>query len=486
MFCSLSGRSWRAGLLGGLLAFPVLAQDNVLLIVADDVGVDRIGAYNESPTAGPTPTIDLLARYGVLFRNAYASPICSPTRASLLTGRYGFRTGVGTNIAWEAPDAGAFELSPAELTLSDLLAPTHNTVVVGKWHLGTSLGSGPLHAMACGFEQFIGSPENLGSVVSPPSVFFDWQKIVTTQHSLVSKHIHAYASTENVDDALELIERYDDDPWFVWLSFNAAHTPYHVPPAGLTTLHASASSSPALMHRAAVEAMDHEIGRLLLEIPRDTLARTWVIFLGDNGTPGPAMSNQALVNKAKGTLYESGVNVPLIIAGPGVVAPGRSVEGLVNTTDLFSTVVDMAGAAVPVDGQPRDSVSLMPYLQHPDQPALRSWVYFELFEPNGPGPYTVMQRGIRDERFKLVHLAGPEGSVYGFYDLVADPLEEHNLCSSYGLPAQYWQAFERLAVPFGSLVPGSPEPPRPPVAGGPGHAASGPGPAAPSGAHVPD
>ena len=480
-----TGRALGALVLGGLLAAPLTAQDNVLLIVADDMGVDRVAAYGQSPTAGPTPALDTLAQYGVLFESAYANPICSPTRATILTGRYGFRTGIGTNVSWEGTDAQTFELAAGEVSLADHLTTTHRTAVVGKWHLGSERGLGRLHPTSSGFDLFVGNNQNLGGIPSPPSVYFDWQKTVTASPS-VSFQIqsHTYTTTDNVDDALDLIHA-ATDPWFLWLSFNAAHAPFHVPPPHLTTLNVDDDSSDQRKHRAAVEAMDTEIERLLLTMPKDVLERTWVVFVGDNGTQGQALTNQALANQAKGTLYEMGVHVPLIVAGPGVEAPGRRVSGLVNTTDLFSTILDMAGHTW-VE-HPMDSVSLMPYLEDPTQEPLRDWVYTEIFEPNGPGPYTEVQRAVRDERYKLVHIDRHGVELWGLFDLLRDPTESENLIGGHGLAPPYWEPFAELAGVMAQL--GGTDGPRPPTPlGGSsrGASAAGSAPGAPSVAHVPD
>jgi hypothetical protein len=171
--------------------------------------------------------------------------------------------------------------------------------------------------------------------------------------------------------------------------------------------------------------MDTEIGRLLDNMDPDTLADTIVIFVGDNGTDKPATTAPFLPDHAKGTLYEGGVHVPLIIAGPGIPA-GAECAALVAAVDLFATIADIAG--VP-HSTGTDSVSMVPYLLNPALPSLRAYNYTEYFQPNGQGPYTTRQRAARDARFKLIwfydHSDTP--NVKEFYDLQADPLEQVNL-----------------------------------------------------------
>ncbi|HTE05817.1 MAG TPA: sulfatase-like hydrolase/transferase, partial [Planctomycetota bacterium] len=119
-------------------------QHNVLLLVADDLGVDRVGAYAAVPDPGHTPRIDALAAQGVLFRNAYANPVCSPTRITLLTGKYGFRTGMGLAMNYALD---TFEVSPSEVCLPEALAPSYRSFVFGKWHMSTKKVSGLLHPL---------------------------------------------------------------------------------------------------------------------------------------------------------------------------------------------------------------------------------------------------------------------------------------------------------------------------------------------------
>ncbi len=144
---------------GPSLAFGVLvaavvpaAADNFLIIVGDDLGVDKIGAYGEGPNPPPTPTIDSLAVEGVLFRNAYAYPNCSPARAAALTGRFGFRTGIGT--------PGGANLALEEVLLPELVAATHESAALGKWHIGANGDAD--HPNDSGFDYFAGALANIG------------------------------------------------------------------------------------------------------------------------------------------------------------------------------------------------------------------------------------------------------------------------------------------------------------------------------------
>jgi len=405
---------------------------NILLIIADDVGVDRVAAYGEHPWPGRTPVIDQLAAQGVLFRNAWANPSCSPTRATILTGRYGMRTGIGTVVSLTN---GAFELSDEEVTLADVLGASRRTAAVGKWHLGLEAVSGFMHPMMMGFEQHRGALANF----SRRNGYYCFRKNVNG----VSTLCRTYATTDTVDDALAFVGR-TRGPWFLWLAFNAGCKPFHKPPPQLHSynLPISVRSSVPLHLKATVQAMDTEIGRLLNGIDPDVLDDTVIVFVGDNGTARPATTAPFLASHAKETMYEGGINVPLIIKGPGVVA-GRECAALVNTTDLFATVVELAGVAAPI---PKDSTSLVPYLRDPARPSQRPWVYAEHRSPNGFGPYAVWRRAVRDARYKLirVHVAGSKEPSDELYDLVEDPWEEFDLIATGAVSEEAARAYARL------------------------------------------
>ncbi|MEE3181850.1 MAG: sulfatase-like hydrolase/transferase, partial [Planctomycetota bacterium] len=242
-----------------------------------------------------------------------------------------------------------------------------------------------------------------------------------------------YATTENVDDAIDWIEG-QEGPWFLWLAFNAPHTPLHLPPAGLhshddlTGTAADISNRPREYFGAMIEAMDSEIGRLWAEIGPEMMANTDVIYLGDNGTGRTNAPAGVSTRSGKGSLYEGGVHVPLVIAGPSVVDGGRDVEGLVDLTDIYATVVELAGGdmenTVPA-GVEVDSVSLLPYLLDPQVEDLRPWA-FSLLSGEGGRPGNMNTRGhtIRDERYKLIRFLN---NTEEFYDLQADPREQSNL-----------------------------------------------------------
>ena len=427
-------------LLAALLLMPFArAQDNFLVLVADDVGVDRIGAYGEHPDPGQTPNVDQLASQGVLFRNAWALPSCSPSRACALTGRYAFRTGIG-----HITTSGQLGLDPAEWILPEMLtcapAGAYRSAALGKWHLYGAWGS--VHPLLCGFDRHAGS---IGKLTS----YFEWTK----SHNGRLGTSKQYATTDTADDALRAIEALPE-PWIVWVAFNAAHKPLHAPPSHLHSysLSGDPSETPVEHVKAMVEAMDTEIGRLLASIQPQVLDRTTVVFFGDNGTTNEATSPPFIPGHAKGTLFEGGVNVPLIISGPQVSHPGSECAALVNLTDLYATLAEIADVDLGTAGIDLDSVSLLPYLQDPTTPSIREWVFAESFDPNGPGPYKHHHRAIRGQRFKLIRKSYYSSIVQELlYDLEQDPFEETNLLLQ-DLTREQRRAYHRLRRQMRRLV----------------------------------
>ena len=399
------------------LPLAAAARDNFLVVVLDDVGVDAIGVYSDDVTyghdgvgaaLGPTPTIDGIAAEGMLFRHAYANPMCSPTRAAALTGRYGFRNGVGI-----PEDA---YLRPSETIIPEALAATHANAAIGKWHLG---GNDADHPNEAGFDNFSGTLGNLGQGVT---TYFSWRKTV---QGATTAGWPAYATTDNVNDAIGQIAGFGDDPWFVWLAFNAAHTPFHVPTAGLNTIAVDDASDDLTKYQAAVEAIDTELDRLLASIPSDVLADTTIIVFGDNGTPKSVSVPPFRSNHAKSTVYEGGIRVPFIVRSPYIAEADRGRESLalVHSVDIFATLAEIAGVS---SATARDSVSFLPYLQDPDLATLptRPYVYSEMFTPDGSGSNLNDERTIRTETFKLIWRNGVYEELFNLDD---DPFERDNL-----------------------------------------------------------
>lgn len=410
---------------------PAISGTNILLVIADDLGVDQLGVYGEGENVPPTPHINSLGQDGVLFRSAWANPMCSPTRASLLTGRHAFRHRVGAPVP---PQSGAETpgLALSEVTIAEVLqASGYATGFFGKWHISNTVTGDTVAPNLQGFDHFAGS---LGGALF---TYTNWTKVVNGEVSGATR----YATTDTVNDAIAWIREQRNDPWFAVVSFNAPHDPFHAPPQDLHTYDLDGlnpQSTPRPFYKAMVQALDTELGRLLDSLG-DWEDDTTIIFIGDNGTPRGIAEAPFDPTRAKSTPFEGGVNVPLIIAGDSVDDNGRCNE-IVQVLDLFATIADIADVNYRdfVPGNVTvDSVSLMPYLDRPDRRGLRQSVFTELFANGDPSR---SDAAIRDDRYKLVLFQ----NVLRFYDLEADPFENRDLLPVNRLSRPQREAYDDL------------------------------------------
>ena len=389
---------------------------NILLVIADDFGVDASPCYDVGDEKPSMPTLEGLCAAGVVFDHAWAIPECSPTRSTLISGLPGFTTGVG---------AAADRLDPAVTSLQEVIAGgsphAYSSAVIGKWHLAGANSEDYGHPAEMGVEHYAGL---FGGGLPD---YYHWSKIEEEAPVVVDE----YATTTFTDDAIEWIGE-QDGPWFLWLAYTAPHTPFHLPPADLqdradlTGTPADINARPRDYYFAAAEAMDAELGRLLDQLPEDVRASTVILFLGDNGTPGRVAQPPYDTDHAKGSLYEGGIRVPLVIAGPTVLRPGARESALVESIDLFATIAELAGTANP---RADTSVSLLPYLAGASAPA-RSIAHSEYFrgdEPQDTDNPEAFGWTVRDDHLQLIVLDSGERLLF---DLDADPQTLEDLASS--------------------------------------------------------
>lgn len=402
------------------LVLSVSAQQkkNILLIIADDLGADSHSLFNSvtnGATLPPTPNINSLATNGVVFSRAYANPLCSPTRACLITGRYGFRTGIGNVVGGSQGPLSASEFTLPKAFAGSGYACSH----FGKWHLAAGANT-PL--TVGGWTNYVGNIQ--GQITS----YTNWTKTVNGTTTTVTN----YATTDLVNDAITWINARGSNPWFAWCAFNAPHTPFHLPPTNLCPSYANLpgtaqhiNANPVQYFDAMMQALDTEVGRLLAALP--DRSNTHIIFLGDNGSVGNVIQPPYPSNRDKQTLYEGGTHVPLIISGPAVASPNRTNDSLVNMVDIYSTILELAGSSisavvpsnVTIDGQ-----SLMPMLQTTNTYSRLS--YSELFG-SGVTPASSTGQTLKNSRYKLIHFYDHHDE---FYDLQNDPYEAVNLLTT--------------------------------------------------------
>jgi arylsulfatase A-like enzyme len=407
-------------------------RPNILLIIADDWGAESTSLYPElvgNSGAVPVPSIESLAANGLVFDNAWASPACSMTRSTIVSGLYGYRTGV-TSV-------GAI-LPTDTVTVFDRITADspadYGQAFFGKYHLGGGLFD-PLaggtfadtprilqHVRDLGIPTFKGI---LGGAV------IDYYSFNTYDINGPAVPTTTYATTALTNYAIDYIHEHEaaqpDQPWFVYQAYNAPHaangpnSPYQVPPPELHSVDLSAVGNPTPgtsatnvpVYKANIQALDTEIGRLLKEVD---LNDTVVIFVGDNGTPAPVKDAGAHIRDSKGSAYEGGVRVPLVVTGAGT-RHGRA-DDLFVTTDLYATILDLAG--VPVS-HVNNSYSIAPLLGDEAGSSGRQYSFSETSSGTNNRRYA-----LKDKRYKLVSNLGKRE----LYDLVADPLETTNLYGS--------------------------------------------------------
>jgi arylsulfatase A-like enzyme len=392
---------------------------NVLIVLADDLGPDHIGAYGLDPGAPPTPALDALAARGMRFDRAYAHPSCSPTRTAVLTGLDPHRTGIGSPIGLDETTA----VDPALPNLPRQLG--YASTAVGKWHLHSSALGDPRHPNALGFDRYVGAMHNLGREIGDGTDedYFRW---LQTEDGETAPE-EGYVTTAQVDDALDAMDHMAP-PWFVYLALSAAHAPFHFPPDALHSQDVSAEGYPP-RYDAMVESIDAELGRLFAGVPDDTI----VVFLGDNGTASYAYPvTDPRFYLSKFTVAEPGIRIPLVVAGPGI-PPGTS-DALVHAVDLPATLLELAGRP-PLDG---DGVSFAGALS--GGPGARTEVFSQRFSPNGPGPYDRAAAMVRDARYKL--MVNERGER--LFDLDGREVEGPDLLATGVLTEAQQAAYDRL------------------------------------------
>jgi len=384
---------------------PSTAKNNVLLIIVDDIGLDATIGYNVGSQKPNMPNLQNLINSGVKFNNVWSNPVCSPTRSTILTGKYGYRTSV-LNVGEE--------LSTSEISLHNYLTQNSNysSALVGKWHLsGTPANHN--HPNNIGIDYYSGM---IGGGIQNYS---NW---IFSENGNTSNTTE-YSTTKLTDEAINWINNQDSE-WFMWLAYNAPHTPFHLPPNDLHTQgqlptdQASIDSNPLPYYIAMIEAVDSEMGRLFSSINEEELANTTIIFVGDNGTPNQVVQ-QYNSNRAKGSLYKGGINVPMIISGNQVNRFNQDENALINTTDLFTTITELCG----INNQNvHDSKSFISLLTSSFNSNSRDYIYSEIGNEN----YT-----IRNSTHKYIHF---ENGNEALFNLNNNQFEFPNLLNANQLP----------------------------------------------------
>lgn len=375
---------------------------NILLIIADDMGKDATFGFSEGSIKPNTPNINSIKNSGISFNNCWVYPTCSPTRASIITGKYGYRTGV--KVVGD-------ELSASETILQSYIKQQTNnaysTAIVGKWHLSGNGAS--VNPETFGMDYYAGLVG--GGVQS----YSQWLLMQNGQQSQETSYI-----TEKFTDLSIGWVNTQNKPWFLWLAYTAPHTPFHAPPVDMHSQgdlpEYTAGMDAVPYYMAAIEAMDYQIGRLLDNMSESDRENTIIIFVGDNGSPGQVAQFPYSNTTAKGSLYQGGINTPLYVSGPNVTRIGATDNNLITSTDLFATIAELTGVSVT---EINDSKSFKTLLS--ESSTIRDFQYSE--KNDGINDIWTISNG----QYKLIVNANGNEELY---HLNSDPYEGENLLNT--------------------------------------------------------
>lgn len=414
---------------------------NFVFILADDLGWADVGCYGAD--LHETPNIDRLARMGVRFTDAYAAaPVCSPTRASILTGKHPARLHMTTWLENAGtpeknrklvPPVTVGNLPHAEVTLAEALKERdYLTALVGKWHLGEA----GYYPETQGFDVNIGGT-HWGA---PQSFFYPYRGSRNFGGELrYVPHLEfgrpgEYLTDRLTDEALHVIDEAGERPFFLYLAHHAVHTPIEAKPADVDRF--NARLKPAMHHSnptyaAMTWSLDQSVGRVMRKLEERGIAdRTAIVFLSDNGgalrtSRQVVITDNSPLRSGKGALYEGGVRVPLIVFWPGVTPRGAVSSAPVASTDLYATLLDMAGLGAS-DARRRgvDSLSIAPLLRNPSAKLGREELYFHY--PHYY-PTTTPVSAVRSGPWKLIEFL--EDHHVELYNLDKDIGEKDDLAA---------------------------------------------------------
>lgn len=422
---------------------------NVVVLLADDLGYGELGCQGNPEI--PTPNIDSIAQNGIRCTQAYVTaPNCSPSRAGFLTGRIPTRFGYEFNpIGARNGDVGT-GLPRAEITLAEFLHDRgYLTGLFGKWHLG---GAPDYHPLRHGFDEFFGFLHEGHYYVPAP-----WNDVITmlrrktlpgggsgrwiSPHLVYSTHMghneppydannpilrggqpvveKKYLTDALAREAVDFIERHRDEPFFLYLAFNAVHSPMQAPDASVEAMEDIAD-----IHRRIFAGMlarlDAGVGAVLDKLRKEGLEEnTLVIFFSDNGGPTRELTSTNLpLRGEKGQMYEGGLRIPFLVRWDGVLPAGSIYRNPISSMDIFATAATAAGAMPPPD---LDGVNLLPFLtgRRQDTP------HVKMFWRQGH------KAALRLKEWKLVQMQGSlSHPQWELYNLQNDLAESHNLADT--------------------------------------------------------
>jgi len=437
-------------------------RPNVLFILVDDMGYGDFSAFNGGLSS--TPRLDALMQEGVCFTQHYAaSPVCNPSRACLLTGRYPHRTGSIDTLEWH----GLERLALRERTLADMLqAAGYVTGLVGKWHLGAF--DPRYHPLRRGFDETVCFRGGMHD-------YYQWR---IEWGETARRTDGRYLTDLWTEEAVQFIQRHRREPFFLHLTYNAPHTPLQAPEEEVKPFleRGDLTKGVATIY-GMLRRMDKGVERVLETLDRLGLRQnTIVFFTSDNGPQFGGEGENCTTrfncqfNGAKGTVYEGGIRVPMIVRWPEGLPAGTQVNEMIHFADWLPTILAMTGVPLPADNLPLDGVNVLPVMrgEKGQVQTRRCWQwnrYTPLIECNAAirdGDWKLVRPAIREAmEVPIIHwlwvsMYGPEHFIHNgiireeparqvppppppeLYNIALDPLERQNLA------AQYPEVVQRL------------------------------------------
>ncbi|MGH9722916.1 MAG: arylsulfatase [Bryobacteraceae bacterium] len=379
------------------------ARPNVILLITDDQGYGDLSIHGNPHLK--TPNLDSIGRDGIQFTQFQVCPVCSPTRSSLMTGRYNYRTGVVDTFL------GRSLMYPDEVTLAEMLRDaSYRTGIFGKWHLGDNY---PLRSIDQGFEEsLVCKGGGLTQPSDPPgNTYFD----PILQYNGKSEKRTGYCTDIFFNAALEFVQQNRSRPFFAYIAPNAPHDPLQVDEALVKPFRALGLDEQTAKTYAMVKNIDDNVGRLLARLKTLGLDdNTIVIYMTDNGPQRPRFN--AGMRAQKGTVYQGGIRVPFFLRWPARIKAGRTIDRIAAHIDVTPTLLEVCGVAPP-PGVRFDGINILRGdTDWPDRTLYTQW-------HRGDEPVAFRACAARTQRWKLID--GKE-----LYDLAADPAEQHDLAAA--------------------------------------------------------
>ena len=424
-------------------------KPNIVLIVADDLGWGELGCQGNAQI--PTPNIDSIAKNGIRFTQGYVTaPFCCPSRAGLMTGRYPTRFGHELNAIGRQNLDPKVGLPLEEKTLADhLKSAGYATGAFGKWHLG---GTPQYHPLKRGFDEFYGFLHEGHFFVPPPykgmntrlranePPYDDLNPVLRGTDAIEEPEYLTRAITR---EALSFIDRNASRPFFLYLPYNAVHSPMQAPTPAVRKFNGIGDEHRQLF-AAMLAELDDGVGAVLERIrSRGLENHTLVFFLSDNGGPTQELtSSNAPLRGGKGQLYEGGLRVPMMARWTGTIAPGELSSAPVIALDIAATALAVAGVNAPA-GKPLDGVDLMPLMTKKITAPVSRDFYWRMGRPTAyrSGDWKIVRHGAR----------GRTEAAFELFNLAQDPNETTDLAAS--KPDILASLVERLHAMDKQMVP---------------------------------